>query len=180
MKASWMWPVSGLLLIALLWWLSGPLLARFDTLGSEALVRSMMWDHYLDLAAAAPLQGYGPGSFPTLNAATLDNPLTARSLWFVNSAHNLFLQIALAGGIPYLILMIWAGWRILTPVGQLARRGQLPVDTLGTFAFVLLILSCATVDIALDVPAVILVTLFLTGLLWGRALKLKERGVASA
>ncbi|BBD99707.1 hypothetical protein SAMIE_1032080 [Sphingobium amiense] len=177
---SWVWPLLGLLVAALLWWLSGPLLARFDTLGSEALVRSMMWDHYFDLAAASPLQGYGPGSFPTLNAATLDDPLTAGSLWFVNSAHSLFLQIALAGGFPYLFLMVWAGWAILYPVARLAWRGSLPMDTLGTFALVVAILLCATVDIALDVPAVVLLTLFLAGLLWGRALKLREHGVASA
>lgn len=176
---SWVWPLLGLLVAALLWWLSGPLLARFDTLGSEALVRSMMWDHYLDLAIASPLQGYGPGSFPTLNAATLDDPLTAGSLWFVNSAHNLFLQIALTGGFPYLLLMTWAGWAILSPVAHLAWQGQLPLDALGSFALVLAVLLCATVDIALDVPAVVLLTLFLSGLLWGRALKLRERGVAS-
>ena len=174
---TWVWPLIGLLVTALLWWFSGPLLARFDTLGSEALVRSMMWDHYLDLATASPLQGYGPGSFPTLNAATLDDPLTARSLWFVNSAHNLFLQIALAGGFPYLLLMLWAGWALLSPVARLALRGQLPMDTLGAFALVLAILLCATVDIALDVPAIVLLTLFLAGLLWGRALKLRERAL---
>jgi hypothetical protein len=176
----WLGLFTALLLGVLLWFFSVPLLARFDTLGPEAQVRSMMWDHYLDLALQSPFQGYGPGSFPTLNAANLDNPLIAKSLWFVNSAHNLFLQLALSGGFPYLLLMLSAGLALFRPVVRLLSRGRFSVDAMGIFGLILQLWFCALVDITLDVPAVILLALFLTGLLWGRALKLRERSAASA
>lgn len=151
------------------------LLIRFEAIGSEIEVRSLMWRHYLLLAFESPLQGYGPGSFPALNAARLDDPILGRTLWFVNSAHNIVLQLALEGGLPYLALMVLAGFRIARDALPLIWFGRMSLVFVGVFAMAMQIFVCSLVDIALDVPASIFLALFLIGLLWGRALRLRRR-----
>ncbi|MET1755181.1 O-antigen ligase family protein [Novosphingobium sp. RD2P27] len=151
------------------------LLTRFEAIGTEVAVRSLMWQHYVSLVLEAPIQGYGPGSFPALNAASLDNPVLGKTLWYVNSAHNIVLQLALEGGLPYLALMFLAGLRIARDVLPLIWSGRMSIVFVGVFAMSMQILVCALVDIALDVPASIFLAMFLTGLLWGRGLRLHGR-----
>lgn len=145
------------------------LFERSRVIASSSLERGAMWEHGLNLVRAAPLFGYGSGSFPLLNQQSLTDPRTAAALWTINSPHNILLRLALDGGLPYLVLVslaaLWIAGSCLLAFGT---RGW-DLLNLGIALAVCVILGCAMVDIAMDVPAVITVTLFLAGLLWGRA-----------
>jgi O-antigen ligase len=156
-----------LLLITLLY--GGELFLRAGELGGDFSVRTRMWSHYLDLAEGAPIGGYGLGSFPSLNTYSLSGVRFAELTWSANSAHDIFLQLAINGGIPYLVLIVAAAVMLVRQVLRgLHLRWDLP--EVGVAAALLLILSSALIDIALDVPGMVSVALFLAGLLWGTAL----------
>jgi hypothetical protein len=161
-----------LLLLALIGWANSDLLTeRLGSTGSDGLVRLQMWSHYWQLAWESPLYGYGAGSFPALNEARLDSPALARSLWIVNSPHNILLQLMLAGGLPYLLLIVAAAGMLAWPVARLMVSPAARAEDAGLCGWVILVLGCAMVDLALDVPGMVTLTLFLAGLLWGRALR---------
>lgn len=145
------------------------LFLRTGDFGGDLAVRGKMWSHYLDLALRAPIAGYGFGSFPGVNSYFLSGIRFAELTWSANSAHDIFLQLALNGGVPYLALMVAAAatlaWQVLHGL-----RWRWTLLELGIAAAVLLILSSALIDIALDVPAMVTIALFLAGTLWGTAL----------
>lgn len=148
---------------------SDQLMERSRALSADSLDRLAMWTHAADLVWASPLFGYGTGSFPVLNLYALADPRMAGAMWTINSPHCILLRLALDGGLPYLVLVLcgvaWVGVSCLLAFGP--RRW----DTLsiGLALAVGVIIGCAMVDIALDVPAVSTLMLFLVGLIWGRA-----------
>lgn len=152
-------------LFALLVFTTSDLDMRFASLGTELDARIRMWTHYGAVAFGSPWLGYGAGSFAAVNAAALDDPLLAVALWPVRSAHTLPLQLMLVAGLPYLALLGWAGWRVARRVA--AAGWTLP--RIGLAAGVAIIVAQSLVDIALDVPAATMLTLFLAGLLWGES-----------
>jgi hypothetical protein len=129
----------------------------------EMSLRPLMWQHYAAVAARSPWWGYGLGSFPTLNLASLTDPRTAQALWTVNAAHNIALGAILAGGWPYLLLLATAG--AVVAAGIARGRGADGRDALLGGLFVMV--GCASVDIALDVPAVAATAALTAGLAWG-------------
>ena len=155
-------------LLVLLWIGSGPIFDRFDELGGDAGIRLMMWRQYWDIAWQSPIYGYGPGSFPTVNAHYLYSPQLKESLAIVNSAHNLPLQLMIVGGMPYLALMTWAGAGWLTRIARSFLRNAFSAADLGLMAAIALMLGFSMVDIVLDMPATIQIMLLLAGMLWRR------------
>lgn len=155
------------------------LVERFTSLDSEMAVRLMMWRHYFGLAVDAPLFGYGPGAFSVLNLQRLDTPELALSLWSVNSPHNVLLQLALAGGVPYVLMLLAAAALVGRDVLPYLLSGRASYSDFGLAAFVVQILICSMVDIAMDVPAVTCMTLFLAGCLWGRSLCSRPLAIAA-
>jgi O-antigen ligase len=157
-------------LTGILVWISGSGLGlvadRFSAIQGEGNARIFMWGHYLDLVLRSPVYGYGLGSFSSLNAQSLTNLALANALWRVNSPHNILLQIALGGGLPYLTLILAAAWLVCKEILHDLSAQNWPIDRLAIAAGLTVIIACSLVDIALDVPAVITLMLFGAGLLW--------------
>ncbi|PSJ38273.1 hypothetical protein C7I55_17595 [Sphingomonas deserti] len=146
--------------------LSDLVLDRLALASSEFALRVLMWRHYAGLVEAAPLHGYGLGVFPILNAYALPDPRTAQALWMVNSAHNLFLQLLLQGGLPYLLLIcLAAGWVGSGIVGQ-GRRSLWAGGSDALVAALFVVFACSMIDIVLDVPGMVSLAMFVAGLAW--------------
>lgn len=166
--------LGSVLLLALLFLFNGQIGQRFATLDREWEARIAMWRHFADLASASPLFGYGLGSFTSLRTLDPGPERLAESIWNVNSAHNILLQLLLHGGLPYLAAMAaaigllgWRGWRGWRSGGAPRPPGVAGLPRRGVICALGLILAGSLVDIALDVPAAILFFLFLLGLLAG-------------
>jgi hypothetical protein len=145
-------------------------LERFSTLEGEVGMRLQLWRLYSGAVWDSPIFGYGAGSFSSLNAFLLRDEVGAPAPWTINSAHDVVLQLLLAGGLPYAALMILAGIRLARDV--LGRWPWRQWDALqrALVGAVLLMLACAMVDILLDVPASACLMLLLAGIAWGQAL----------
>lgn len=169
----------GALILLVVGQLSGQLRDRFGLVSAGGEDRVATWSHLADVAAASPLYGYGLGSFPSVNAHFLTTARYAEANWAVNSAHNLVLQLMLQAGAPYLLLILAAigwGWH---QVARALRRRWTREDVV-IVAILGQILGCSMVDIVLDMPAPLTLTLFLLGLLWGQALDRSEISVPLA
>ncbi len=172
------WPtfVAVGMVVSLTLVIGGTLRERLDALAAGGSDRVATWSHLIDLAARSPLLGYGLGSFPMVNAHFLDTPRFAQANWAINSPHNVLLQWVLQAGLPYALLMLTA---VLLGVRQI-RRGLAHHwlrDDWIVVGMLALILTVAMVDVPLDLPGTVSVTLFLAGLLWGHALERAEVGV---
>lgn len=157
--------IPAVLLAVLVSGLSDLLLQRLDLISDEPSVRTLMWHHYLALAQRSPLFGYGLGSFPTLNQWMLGDPREAQALWMVNSPHNFVLQLLIEGGIPYLLLIVAVAVCVAIGIARAARSG-VSDGREGFGAAIVIVLVCATLDIALDVPALVALVALMAGLLW--------------
>jgi O-antigen ligase len=144
------------------------LVERYGALGTEGVARVAMWRHYAGLAAESPWLGYGHGGFAVANTMGL-RPGTALSLEPVGSAHDIVLQLILAAGIPYALLMIGAAVALALRLLHTVRERHWSPILLGLIGAVGVILGTAMIDIALDVPAGIILAMFLAGLAWGQA-----------
>jgi O-antigen ligase len=160
-------PLPGLLILGgamiLAAGLADPAMERFELLGRQSTGRGLMWEVYAAASAEAPLFGYGPGGFPTLNLRLLSDPRMAQELWMVNSPHNLILQLVLKGGIPFLALL--AAAMVIVIARAVWNSND---ERLGLVCAIGVAVACSMVDIALDVPALAALTLLLAGLAWGR------------
>jgi O-antigen ligase len=143
------------------------LFERFGDVNGGAGGRVEMWSHYLALAERSPWFGYGLGGFSTAAAHSLTDPITAQHLWAVNSAHNLFLQLWIQAGIPYLALILLAAGWVGFGIARNLRRDRVDLQGLSLLIAILIVIGCSMVDIALDVPAIAALLLFLAGLAWG-------------
>jgi O-antigen ligase len=143
------------------------LVERFENMVREAHARLGLWQRCVELVKQAPFHGYGLGSFPILNARSLPDAQAAQEFWTVNSAHNIFLQLAIDGGLPFLLLSLLAAALIVRPIVKRVRARGTSMMMLSIMLSIAIMVGNACVDIALDVPATILWTLFLAGLVWG-------------
>ena len=120
----------------------------------------------------APLFGYGLQSFSELNLHHLGGPLEATGFWYINSAHNKILGILIEGGWPYLGLLVLT---VAVMGSNMLRYRRIERDDPLMRAIplgLLLLLSCSMVDIALDVPALAALAVFLFAMMWGRSLRI--------
>ncbi|USI72457.1 O-antigen ligase family protein [Sphingomonas morindae] len=147
---------------------------RFVTLGDDSFDRIAIWRHYAALARAAPTFGYGLIGFEEMNRATLHSAAEAFSFWYINSAHNSLIEMVLEGGWPYAVLL--SGTVLLMFVVALRglKRQDDPVVR-AAFVGLAIIGAASTVDITLDVPAIVTLGAVLLGLLWGRGLRASAR-----
>lgn len=141
-------------------------IGRIGLLDETSTGRAAIWTNDWAIVQASPWFGHGFGSFSSVQMRWIDDPRLAQELWTVNSAHNLVFQLLVEGGVGYVLLLmaaaIWTGWRV---VGNLRRPDADPWRA-GGVAALAVVVACAMVDIALDVPALAAVTLFLLGMLW--------------
>lgn len=82
---------------------------------SEPGIRKVYWMSMLDAVGRAPWTGYGWGQIGVAQTATaLDYPATQS---FFDSSHNLLIDLALWGGVPFALLAatglaLWFSWQI--------------------------------------------------------------------
>lgn len=101
---SWFWPLASELLL-----LESPGSTAVERMGSADL-RKVFWFQMLDAVGRAPWFGWGWGQIGAAQTATaLDHPATHASF---DSAHNLFLDLALWAGLPVATLsaVVLGGW----------------------------------------------------------------------
>lgn len=110
--------LAGIAAIALLW--TSPISTQFDDLGASTSVtsRRQIASTSLALAAEFATVGSGLGTFPRLYQMKEDPALVDR--FYVNHAHNDYLEVATETGLPGVLLMLaflfwWGGavWRML-------------------------------------------------------------------
>lgn len=165
--------VGLLLLIAIILWLGSTTTDRIGLLANDATQRWAIWTAVLDAARHSPWLGYGAASFDAIKDAAMYDPGRARLLWYVNSPHNIVIGLVLDHGVVFLavtILIALTMWPSFVRVWR--ERGHHPVGVSGLAACAMIV-GCASVDIALDVPAITAVFLLLLGLLWGRGLRIR-------
>lgn len=146
---------------------SDAVVRRFADVDTALGVRALMLTHYFDVAMDSPLVGFGISAFSSINNFYMSDLDAMLELHNVNSPHNVLLQLLLAGGIPYMILILVAVWRLARLWVVRERAGKASRVELGIAVSLVLILSCAMIDIVLDIPATINFSLFLAGLLHG-------------
>ncbi|HEX7820402.1 MAG TPA: O-antigen ligase family protein [Sphingobium sp.] len=153
------------------------LLTRAGNLVGEAYARGEYWRHFFDMAANAPLTGYGPSAFPTANLYFLQSATDAVGTSTINSPHSIVLQLWFVGGAPYLLLMLAGAGLIGRDI--LFRRGlwRWDVRDIGVLLASLAIMACGLVDIVLDYPVGTQIAFFLLGFAWMGG---GERGAVAA
>lgn len=144
---------------------------RIALLEGDFAERVAIWSRFAELAAHAPSLGYGPASFTEASKLAMQTPADARLLWYVNSAHNIILSLLIEHGIIFLAVLTLTAGMMLAPFTTSLR--QAPANPVRASAIVacLVIVCCASVDIALDVPAVGALFALLIGLVWGQSLR---------
>jgi hypothetical protein len=140
---------------------------RFRQVDQDSGLRMEIWSFYARLAGAAPL-GHGPGGLEDAALRAYASVNEANMLWFVNSAHDIFLSLMINGGWPYLLLMIMLTGALLFPLRhrQAREQGATLASAVGALAIMLV---CSSVDIALDMPGMAALGAMLLGLVWGAA-----------
>ncbi|AUW57927.1 hypothetical protein C1T17_07230 [Sphingobium sp. SCG-1] len=141
---------------------------RLGSTASEWDARVALWSQYWDVFLMSPFYGYGLGGFSSINVFTMPTVQFAEGAWIVNSPHSILLQLLLVGGVPYLLLLSVAGWRVVRDVARDYAASPWSTRRWSVAGAVLLMLACGMIDIVLDVTSTIALVLFLTGLLWGR------------
>lgn len=109
--------LAGFAAVALVW--TSPISAQLDDIGTSASVASRrhIAANSMDLAGEFAPVGAGLGTYPKLYQLKEDPATVDR--WYVNHAHNDYLELAVETGIPGLLLMLsfllWWGvqlWRM--------------------------------------------------------------------
>lgn len=150
--------------------IASQLVDRMANSEADIATRMEIWQHYIRNASAAAWFGFGPGAFSSLNILTMPTDGTGRDFLSINSVHNTALQLLLVGGIPYLVLLLSAAGLIIRDILRSPhwRERDPTLVALALAAGVIPIAGSA--DIALDMPASIMVFAALAGLAWGRAM----------
>ena len=136
---------------------------RLDTLTEDAASRWAGYRHLAGVVGEAPWFGHGLGSFMATNVAHL-NATRAPSMWNWGAGHNIIIHALVEGGwaVTAPILAAWGAIAV-----QIARGASATAGASAPVAAVVLALLCASVDIALNVPAVAAFTALLLGVAWG-------------
>lgn len=157
-RSKWLLAGSILLAAAVVALAQTPLaqtsLARFDTVDQDG--RHLFWANTLYAIGLFLPWGSGLGSFTTIYPMV--EPLDQLRVPIVNHAHNEYLELALEGGIPALVLIAGGlGLAGFAFVRALPRRGASPWQarplTLAAGAIVAIVLLHSVVDYPLRMPA---------------------------
>lgn len=136
--------------------------------GGRLAILAVHWPAFL----AAPLQGYGLGTFDTVNQQLLTAE-TYNRLWNVRAAHNVYLQWLEEAGVLGALAMAAVIGAILITIGA-GRRASRRSRTLlaALIGADVLILTHGLSDFALQTPAVAALWALLLGLQFGHAANL--------
>lgn len=142
---------------------------RFQTVAVDGLERTRLWAFYGKMALDNPL-GVGPGGLDDATLHALRSTADASQIWYVHSPHNLVLSLLLAGGWPYLLLMLAAAATLAWPAIRLSLAHRQPM-TIAVLLSIGVTLVCASVDITLDIPAFAALGAFLMALVWSSTVR---------
>ncbi|MDR3088437.1 MAG: O-antigen ligase family protein [Desulfobulbaceae bacterium] len=170
--------LSGGLALVFLFILGGThIVERLLTLTDEATVldfsgRVIAWKGCLNMIAAHPFLGGGPGAFATLFPAWQPPGMAAR---FFN-AHNDYLQYTAEFGLFVMVIIIWAIFLLVRQVILLATNPSRQIwgISLGAGIGILTIILHSFVDFNLHIPANAMVFSTLLGLLMSAGQKRTE------
>jgi O-antigen ligase len=158
----------------------GQVVSRWETLTSDAGLRFAGYEHFAGGVFAAPWFGAGLGGFHAWHEAHLTAAL-APAMWAYGAVHGALLQAALEGGAPYALFLtaavLVAGAQVVAMLIK-RRRGDVIANAL--LGAVILSFICASVDIALNVPAVAALAFALFGAAWGSVLGQGSKGLGPA
>jgi O-antigen ligase len=116
--------------------------------------RTVLWQEALDIVAAEPVFGVGPGGFAETSPTALAD---ADARW----AHSAYLEVAAETGVPGLVLLLALLWWVY---GSLYRSRQDPrLVVIGTAGITALAIHAA-VDYVAHFPAVVLIAAIVAGL----------------
>ena len=146
---------------------AGGTIARFAALSGDAAMRFHAYRQLVRVLPESLWFGNGIGSFAELNTHLQTS--MAGTTWDWRAAHNLALQALLEGGLPFTVLLAMAVGTIMMRIarGYAGWKNDPLLVAMG--AAILLSLGCATIDIALNIPAVAAFVALLLGLLWGNS-----------
>ena len=136
---------------------------RLGTLSADTASRWAAYRHLAGIIGEAPWLGHGLGSFITVNVTHLD-AATVPTMWNWGAGHNIVLHALIEGGwaLTAPVLVVWGAIAV-----QIARGASSVDGASAPAAAVVLAALCASVDIALNVPAVAAFAALLLGVAWG-------------
>jgi len=148
-----------------------PALLRLLGDGEFAEYRAQVLPDLIEMASTFQPWGAGFGAFEY--AFRPREPVELLQPAYLNNAHNDWLQLAIEGGVPGLLVAMGAAllltWQLVrlgrTPSGQ--ERGTIPVSWLGA-AILLLLAIASVVDYPLRVPSIMLLAIVALGLVFPR------------
>jgi O-antigen ligase len=147
---------------------------RFGRLPHDVSLRMLLWQHNWGVAWQSPLFGYGLGGFTEINARYLGTIRDAQAIWMTNAPHNIMLKLMIEGGLPFFLLILAAGLTIIGQIIVARHERPLDLDATAIAMAILVLLGSASVDIALEVPALAALGMVWMGLLWGRAISRRQ------
>lgn len=166
-----LWPIvvaGGVMLIALAALAVGGATAdRFAVLATDAHDRWQGYRAIAPIVAEAPWLGHGLGSFSEVHLTHLTAD-GAPIAWNWGAAHNIVLHALIEGGlcVTLPIIALWGAIAV-----RIGRSPGLSLMVVAQGAALALVLACASVDVALNVPAIAAVSSLLLGAAWGVALR---------
>lgn len=153
--------------------LSGDFLAKRLLTESAPEARASVFDVARLAVAEEPWIGHGLGSFgPAFNRA---NDGRAVFETYVNLAHNTYLELAVEGGIPALLLSLaLIGCAVGICFAGLLSRGRNASMSVAAVAIATLVGAHATVDFGIQMPAVAATFMLLIGVATAQALAVEK------
>jgi len=147
----------------------GETLGRAATFHDDANLRLTVYGWTIGKGGAAPIFGYGLGSFGSVILQGLGPDLVGM-IWNLGAAHNAWIQAAFEGGAPFAVLLTLSILAAAAPVivGPPANS-VLRAMRVRLLAVLAVAAVCGSVDIALNVPAVAAQAMVVLGLLAGVA-----------
>jgi O-antigen ligase len=144
----------------------GPLIERFESVETGAVVRAEIWRDTLRLPSSFFVIGAGLGTFPVAYTVVQSTSLDL----VVNHAHNDYLELAVELGIPvagvvFAFLFLWTG-RLLS-LARVAPQSAARRMALGIAGSLLAILIHSMADFNLYIPANLLAFAAISGLGFG-------------
>ncbi len=163
-RSLWILPAA---LIPLTLLTSQATIMRSGMLADDARLRIDQYVILLRQVGETPWFGTGPASFPELNAR-LQGAIGGRA-WDWHAAHNALLQSALEYGLPHAVMISAMLAIVIGQIWRGARNWRTDPLARGIAGCLILIAACASIDIALNFPAVAMLTSLLLGYLWRRS-----------
>ena len=152
------------LVFAALFVFGEPLLARFETLETDAAFRAETYRLHWQAFLASPISGYGLGTFDTVHRTLLD-AASVPELWRTRALHNVYIQWLEEAGLPGALAMFGAIAAVMAITARRAvQRSRMTLPLFALIASNLVFLIHGISDFALQTPSIAFFWSYLLGL----------------